>query len=92
MRRHYAGDVTYSIENFMEKNKDTLFQDLKRLMFNSKNPIISGMFPDGAQDITKTTKRPVTAGTVFKNSMIALVKILESKEPYYVRTLKYVLN
>ncbi|XP_021947488.1 unconventional myosin ID isoform X2 [Folsomia candida] len=86
--KHYAGDVTYSIENFMEKNKDTLFQDLKRLMFNSKNPIISGMFPDGAQDITKTTKRPVTAGTVFKNSMIALVKILESKEPYYVRTLK----
>ena len=37
--RHYAGDVVYNVNGFMEKNKDTLFQDFKRLLFNSKNEV-----------------------------------------------------
>ena len=38
--KHYAGDVIYNISGFIEKNRDTLFQDFKRLLFNSKNPVI----------------------------------------------------
>ncbi|KAF2368380.1 Myosin head motor domain [Trinorchestia longiramus] len=86
--KHYAGDVIYCIKGFLEKNKDTLFQDFKRLMYSSKDPMISGMWPEGALSITATTKRPLTAGTLFKNSMIALIKTLTSKEPYYVRCIK----
>ena len=44
---HYAGDVVYSILGFLEKNKDTLFQDFKRLLFNSKDKILSSMWPEG---------------------------------------------
>ena len=86
--RHYAGDVVYNINGFLAKNKDTFFQDFKRLMHLSQDPLISGIWPDGAQDITMTTKRPLTAGTMFKNSMIALVNNLTRKEPYYVRCVK----
>ncbi|XP_063236285.1 unconventional myosin ID [Bacillus rossius redtenbacheri] len=86
--RHYAGDVVYSIMGFLDKNKDTLFQDFKRLLYHSKNKMISDMWPEGSMDITKTTKRPLTAGTLFRNSMIALVKTLTSKEPFYVRCVK----
>ncbi|KAL7293199.1 hypothetical protein TKK_0013344 [Trichogramma kaykai] len=86
--KHYAGDVVYNISGFLDKNKDTLFQDFKRLLFKSRNPIIEKMWPEGAQDITKTTKRPLTAGTLFKNSMIELIKNLTSKEPFYVRCIK----
>ncbi|XP_058800038.1 unconventional myosin ID [Phymastichus coffea] len=86
--KHYAGDVVYNINGFLDKNKDTLFQDFKRLLFKSKNSIIESMWPEGVQDITKTTKRPLTAGTLFKNSMIALIKNLTSKEPFYVRCIK----
>ncbi|XP_027837716.2 unconventional myosin ID isoform X1 [Aphis gossypii] len=85
---HYAGDVVYNIYGFLEKNKDTLFQDFKRLLYSSKNPIIRDMWPEGALDIKSTTKRPVTAGSAFKTSMIALVKTLNSKMPYYVRCIK----
>ena len=37
------------------------------------------MWPEGGEHITKTTKRPLTAGTLFKNSMLALMKIIHSK-------------
>ncbi|KAK2514041.1 Myo1g [Columba guinea] len=86
--KHYAGDVTYSVEGFLDKNKDTLFQDFKRLFYNSTDPVLRAMWPDGEQSITEVTKRPLTAGTLFKNSMVALVENLASKEPYYVRCIK----
>uniref|UniRef100_A0AC11BY26 Myosin ID n=1 Tax=Ovis aries TaxID=9940 RepID=A0AC11BY26_SHEEP len=86
--RHYAGDVVYSVVGFIDKNKDTLFQDFKRLMYNSSNTVLKNMWPEGKLSITEVTKRPLTAATLFKNSMIALVDNLASKEPYYVRCIK----
>uniref|UniRef100_A0A8C3AW12 Myosin IG n=1 Tax=Cyclopterus lumpus TaxID=8103 RepID=A0A8C3AW12_CYCLU len=86
--RHYAGDVTYSIEGFLDKNKDLLFQDFKRLMYNSANQVLKEMWPDGQLSITEVTKRPLTAATLFKNSIVALVDKLGCKEPYYVRCIK----
>ncbi|KAM4630562.1 unconventional myosin-Ig [Polymixia lowei] len=85
---HYAGDVTYSVEGFLDKNKDPLFQDFKRLMYNSANPVLKQMWPDGQLGITEVTKRPLTAATLFKNSIVALVDKLACKEPYYVRCIK----
>ncbi|XP_023296245.2 unconventional myosin ID [Lucilia cuprina] len=85
---HYAGDVIYNINGFIEKNKDTLYQDFKRLLHHSSNMHISEMWPEGAQDIKKTTKRPLTAGTLFQRSMIDLVNTLLKKEPFYVRCIK----
>ncbi|XP_062966158.1 unconventional myosin-Id isoform X2 [Cynocephalus volans] len=78
--RHYAGDVVYSVVGFIDKNKDTLFQDFKRLMYNSSNPVLRNMWPEGKLSITEVTKRPLTAATLFKNSMIALVDNLASKD------------
>uniref|UniRef100_A0A8C1KNX5 Unconventional myosin-Id n=1 Tax=Cyprinus carpio TaxID=7962 RepID=A0A8C1KNX5_CYPCA len=86
--RHYAGNVAYSVVGFIDKNKDTLFQDFKRLLYNSSNPVLKAMWPEGKLSITEVTKRPLTAATLFKNSMISLVENLARKEPYYVRCIK----
>ncbi|XP_055591962.1 unconventional myosin ID [Uranotaenia lowii] len=85
---HYAGDVIYCVNGFIEKNRDTLFQDFKRLLFHSNDKLMSSMWPEGAQDISKTTKRPLTAGTLFQRSMTELVATLLKKEPFYVRCIK----
>ncbi|XP_065896691.1 unconventional myosin-Id-like [Dysidea avara] len=85
---HYAGNVKYSVVGFIDKNKDTLYQDFKRLLYNCNNELLKEMWPEGAQDVKQVTKRPKTAGTLFKDSMIALVENLQSKEPFYVRCIK----
>uniref|UniRef100_A0A8D0TTD9 Unconventional myosin-Ig n=1 Tax=Sus scrofa TaxID=9823 RepID=A0A8D0TTD9_PIG len=85
---HWPWPPRYSVEGFIDKNRDSLFQDFKRLLYNSSDPTLRAMWPDGQQDITEVTKRPLTAGTLFKNSMVALVENLASKEPFYVRCIK----
>ena len=76
---HYAGKVNYQIDGFIHKNKDSLYQDLKRLLYHSSNPFIRLMWPEGAQELSAITKRPLTVATRFKNSMIGLVNNLSAK-------------
>jgi myosin-1 len=73
------GDVVYSVEGFLDKNRDTLFDDFKRLLYHSKNPLISSMWPEGEKSITSVTRRPLTTGTIFRSSMISLSNLLSSK-------------
>lgn len=49
------------------------------LHLSSSNPVLKGMWPEGKLSITEVTKRPLTAATLFKNSMISLVENLASK-------------
>ncbi|XP_025836978.1 myosin-IB [Agrilus planipennis] len=82
---HYAGDVTYNINGFLEKNNDLLFRDLKEAMSHSTNKIMNSIFPPGEY---KNKKRPETVITQFKTSVNELMDILMDKEPSYVRCIK----
>ncbi|XP_043474032.1 unconventional myosin IC isoform X3 [Leptopilina heterotoma] len=83
---HYAGDVTYNVRGFLEKNNDLLFRDLREVMSHTTNSIIKTVF-DVKKDLC-SKKRPETAITQFKNSLNNLVDILMGKEPSYVRCIK----
>ncbi len=41
---HYAGNVTYTALNFLEKNRDSLPVRVANLLKNSKNKILSEIF------------------------------------------------
>ena len=41
---HYADDVTYNAENFLEKNRDRLDPNLKKAMTESLNVFIMDLF------------------------------------------------
>lgn len=82
---HYAGDVTYKIEGFLDKNNDLLFRDLKQAMAGASNSIVREAFPE-SEILCK--KRPTTVATQFKLSLQQLMDILMSKEPWYVRCIK----
>nr|CAB3264155.1 unconventional myosin-Ic-like [Phallusia mammillata] len=82
---HYAGEVTYSIEGFLDKNNDLLFRDLKETMSKATNEIIKSVFP--TSELARL-KRPETVGSQFRTSLNKLMDILMSKEPSYVRCIK----
>ena len=42
--KHYAGQVWYNVEAFLDKNRDTLRFDVMSLMISSKEKMISKMF------------------------------------------------
>jgi myosin-1 len=84
--KHYAGDVTYEIEGFCEKNKDTVYNDLIEAMQCSDNPFLVSLFPEDTK--VKQSKRPTTAGFKIKTSCQSLIKTLSACTPHYVRCIK----
>lgn len=55
---------------------------------HSTHALLQEQWPEGAKAVTEVTKRPKSAGTTFKESMISLVGNLRSKDPFYVRCIK----
>eukprot|EP00013_Stygamoeba_regulata_P029147 CAMPEP_0177657900 /NCGR_PEP_ID=MMETSP0447-20121125/16485_1 /TAXON_ID=0 /ORGANISM="Stygamoeba regulata, Strain BSH-02190019" /LENGTH=1046 /DNA_ID=CAMNT_0019162393 /DNA_START=15 /DNA_END=3155 /DNA_ORIENTATION=- len=86
MLKHYAGDVMYNVDNFISKNKDTLFADLVSCMQDTSNPLLKQLFSQ--KELLDSRKRPLTAGTQFKNSLNALIETLMRCHPSYVKTVK----
>lgn len=82
--KHYAGEVTYDIQGLVEKNKDTLSNDLIELVQSSTDPFLVKLFPED----TETEKVTSTAGYKIKSSANLLVKALGVCHPHYVRCLK----
>lgn len=82
---HYAGEVNYSVNGFLDKNNDLLSRNLKEAMCQSDNYILSHCF---RREEVIDQKRPEMAASQFKNSLMKLMEILMSKEPSYVRCIK----
>lgn len=62
--RHYAGDVTYNVDGFLDKNKDSLYNDLIMLAQSSQNRFAASLFPEDAS--LQNKKRPDTASVTIR--------------------------
>ncbi|XP_052271099.1 unconventional myosin-VIIb-like isoform X2 [Dreissena polymorpha] len=97
---HYAGAVTYAVAGFLDKNKDVQQDQLFEMMQNSTNVFVKDLtrFQDllgvrledlgGRQTISRTTRGKPTVGDTFKHQLSALVDILSTTNPWYVRCIK----
>ncbi|XP_071718408.1 myosin-14-like [Rutidosis leptorrhynchoides] len=84
---HYAGDVTYQSEYFLDKNKDYVVAEHQALMNASKCFFVSSLFPPQSQDSSKASKF-ISIGSQFKQQLNSLLETLSHTEPHYVRCVK----
>ncbi|CAL5213806.1 unnamed protein product [Lathyrus oleraceus] len=84
---HYAGDVTYQTDLFLDKNKDYVVPEHAGLLCASKCSFVSGLFPPLHEESTKSTKFSSIA-TQFKQQLQSLLETLSATEPHYIRCVK----
>uniref|UniRef100_A0A2P2MTX3 Myosin-6-like n=1 Tax=Rhizophora mucronata TaxID=61149 RepID=A0A2P2MTX3_RHIMU len=85
--RHYAGDVTYQTELFLDKNKDYVVAEHQSLLSASKCSFVSGLFLPLVEESSKQSKFS-SIGSRFKQQLQALLETLSATEPHYIRCVK----
>jgi len=83
--KHYAGDVTYSVEEMAFKNMDNLFHSLVNCMKESNNPFVRALW--GNDDLSQH-RQPTTSSMKIRASCNDLVQSLMRTQVNYVRCLK----
>ncbi|CAN6866583.1 unnamed protein product, partial [Brassica oleracea] len=83
---HYAGDVTYQTELFLDKNKDYVIAEHQALLNSSSCSFVASLFPPTSDDSNKSKFSSI--GTRFKQQLVSLLEILNTTEPHYIRCIK----
>ncbi|XP_075523822.1 myosin-6-like isoform X3 [Primulina tabacum] len=84
---HYAGDVTYQTELFLDKNKDYVVPEHQALLRASSCSFVSNLFPPLPEESSKSSKFS-SIGSRFKQQLQALLETLSATEPHYIRCVK----
>ncbi|KAK9725567.1 hypothetical protein RND81_05G153800 [Saponaria officinalis] len=84
---HYAGEVTYQTELFLDKNKDYVVAEHQELLGASKCAFVASLFPPLPEESSKSSKFSSIA-TGFKQQLQSLLETLSSTEPHYIRCIK----
>ncbi|KAL0710643.1 hypothetical protein Bca4012_017621 [Brassica carinata] len=84
---HYAGDVTYQTELFLDKNKDYVVREHQALMNSSECSFVSSLFPKLRLESSNSSKFS-SIGSQFKQQLQSLLETLNTTEPHYIRCVK----
>lgn len=85
---HYAGEVTYHTDLFLDKNRDYVVVEHQALLMSSKSPFVSGLFLSLAEDGSKSSYKFSSVATRFKQQLQSLMETLSTTEPHYIRCVK----
>ncbi|KAK9374297.1 P-loop containing nucleoside triphosphate hydrolase protein [Lipomyces chichibuensis] len=86
--RHYAAEVDYSTDGWLEKNKDPLNDNITHLLSLSEEPHIAQLFVDDVEGDLAARKRKGLFRTVaqrHKEQLTSLMAQLNSTRPHFVR-------
>uniref|UniRef100_F6HZH4 Myosin-11 n=1 Tax=Vitis vinifera TaxID=29760 RepID=F6HZH4_VITVI len=84
---HYAGEVQYQSDQFLDKNKDYVVPEHQDLLSASKCCFVAGLFPLLSEETMKSSKFS-SIGSHFKLQLQHLMDTLNSTQPHYIRCVK----
>ncbi|EOA19784.1 hypothetical protein CARUB_v10000031mg [Capsella rubella] len=84
---HYAGEVVYQADLFLDKNKDYVVAEHQDLLIASSDTFVAGLFPRLAEETSSKTKFS-SIGSRFKLQLQSLMETLSQTEPHYIRCVK----
>uniref|UniRef100_A0A7S2NT35 Myosin motor domain-containing protein n=1 Tax=Zooxanthella nutricula TaxID=1333877 RepID=A0A7S2NT35_9DINO len=90
--RHFAGEVTYTADGFLEKNVDKPPDEAPVLFQASKWEVLKEIGAVIAQELKEAAapgkKKMKTVSSGFRSSLAALMKSLSEAEPHFIRCIK----
>lgn len=93
--QHYAGSVTYTASGWLERNKDTISDDVVLLLRGSANAVIAKVFAEldpsdssASDPAAKKSTGSATVVTKFKTSLAQLMETVGQTHTQYVRCIK----
>ncbi|KAI6172704.1 hypothetical protein M3Y98_01003000 [Aphelenchoides besseyi] len=86
--KHFASDVCYNIDGFLEKNKDTVNEQLLEVISKTKFKFLREVTGDFLASSSTGVKRKKTVAVQFRDSLKELITVLASTRPHYVRCIK----
>ncbi|XP_026201686.1 unconventional myosin-Vb [Anabas testudineus] len=96
---HFADVVKYECDGFLDKNRDTVFEELVNILKASQSELVAELFQqqENAPSLANGGVRPgkratrehkLTVGFQFRQSLQMLMDTLNSTTPHYVRCIK----
>lgn len=89
---HYAGPVCYDAQQFLEKNNDTVSQDMIKLLRSSAEPLLLGLLPylkvEEQSSGGSSNNKAQTLGFQFRTQLRDLMQNISSTTPHYIRCIK----
>ncbi|CAN8301928.1 unnamed protein product [Cochlearia groenlandica] len=89
---HYAGEVLYDTNGFLEKNRDPLPADLIHLLSSCECQLLklfsSKMHDKSQKPLMLSNSTNQTVGTKFKGQLFKLMNKLENTSPHFIRCIK----
>ncbi|CAD6197490.1 unnamed protein product [Caenorhabditis auriculariae] len=87
--KHYAGNVHYNIDGWVEKNRDHVETSVLELLSQSTNPLVKSLFPPVSTSVTKSRRGTLTTQStvtyIYKNQLQSLLNTLNSSSAHFVR-------
>ncbi|KAJ4836843.1 hypothetical protein Tsubulata_018472 [Turnera subulata] len=84
---HYAGEVNYQANQFLDKNKDYVVAEHQALLTASSCAFVASLFPPLPEETSKSSKFS-SIGSRFKLQLQSLMETLSATEPHYIRCVK----